>query len=228
MRGKRTERCPSPPLNPRREHCFIYCCDCYHHHYYEQQYHISASGLYVHCSPLQEPWGPHGLRRTPFSSLLKTSPPSGWRWNETPSPSPLPLLHIIQPHQMLSLPDLLHADPRDTVDSAPDHLNKANISIQWVTRIFRFPSAYKNSVLSCFVAQSCLTLCDTTDCSPRGFSVHGILQAGILEWVAMPSSRGSSQPRDQTQIFCIAGGFFTIWATRESHIKVTFTLFCSL
>ena len=41
----------------------------------------------------------------------------------------------------------------------------------------------------------------------------GILQARILEWVAMPSSRGSSQPKDRTQVSCIAGGFFTIWAT---------------
>ena len=46
--------------------------------------------------------------------------------------------------------------------------------------------------------QSCLTLCNPMDCSPPGSSVHGILQARILEWVAMPSSRGSSQPRDQT------------------------------
>ena len=44
----------------------------------------------------------------------------------------------------------------------------------------------------------------------------GILQARVLEWVAMPSSRGSSQPRDQTQDFHIAGGFFTVWATREA------------
>ena len=48
------------------------------------------------------------------------------------------------------------------------------------------------------------------DCSPPGSSVHGILQARILEWVAMPSSRGSSQPRDRTQVSCIADGFFTI------------------
>ena len=46
--------------------------------------------------------------------------------------------------------------------------------------------------------------------------VHGILQARILEWVAFPFSRGSSQPRDQTQVFRIAGGFFTSWATREA------------
>ena len=48
----------------------------------------------------------------------------------------------------------------------------------------------------CSVAQSCPTLCDPRDCSPPGSSVHGLLQARILEWVAMPSSRGSSQPRD--------------------------------
>ena len=48
--------------------------------------------------------------------------------------------------------------------------------------------------------QSCLTLCDPVDCSLPDFSVHGILQARVLEWVTMPSSRGPSQPRDQTRI----------------------------
>ena len=47
------------------------------------------------------------------------------------------------------------------------------------------------------------------------YTVHGILQAKILEWVAFPFSKGSSQPRDQTQVSRIAGGFFTGWATRE-------------
>ena len=67
------------------------------------------------------------------------------------------------------------------------------------------------------VAQSCLTLCDSMDSSLPGSSVHGILQARIREWVAMPSSRGSSHPRDQTQVAHIAGGFFTVWATREAQ-----------
>ena len=49
------------------------------------------------------------------------------------------------------------------------------------------------------------------------YTVHGILQARILEWVAVPFSRGSSQPRDQTQVSHIAGGFFTIWAPREAR-----------
>ena len=52
-----------------------------------------------------------------------------------------------------------------------------------------------------------------------GFSVHGILQTRILEWVAVPFSRGSSQPRDWTQVSRIAGRFFTIWATREALIR---------
>ena len=55
------------------------------------------------------------------------------------------------------------------------------------------------------------------DCSPPSSSVHGILQARILELVAMPSSRGSSQPRDRNQVSCITGGFFTAWAIREAQ-----------
>ena len=54
------------------------------------------------------------------------------------------------------------------------------------------------------------------DCSPPGSSVHGILQARVLEWVAIPFSRGSSWPRDRTQVACTAGGIFMVWATRET------------
>ena len=64
----------------------------------------------------------------------------------------------------------------------------------------------------CLVAQSCLTLCDPMDCSLPGSSVQGILQGRILEWVAMPSSRGYSCLRDQTHVSCVsstAGRFFT-------------------
>ena len=66
------------------------------------------------------------------------------------------------------------------------------------------------------VAQWCLTLCHPMDCSLPGSAVHGILQARILEWVAITFSRRSSQPRDQTWLSHIAGRFFTIWATREA------------
>ena len=54
------------------------------------------------------------------------------------------------------------------------------------------------------------------DCSLPGSSVHGIFQARILEWVAIPFSRGSYQSRDQTQVSCTGGGFLTIWATRDT------------
>ena len=60
------------------------------------------------------------------------------------------------------------------------------------------------------LAQLCLTLCNPMDYSLPGSSVHGILQTRILEWVAIPFSRGCSQPRDQTQVSHIAGGFFTV------------------
>ena len=66
------------------------------------------------------------------------------------------------------------------------------------------------------VAQSCPTLCDPMDCSLPGSSIHGILQARILEWVAISFSRGSSQPRDQTRVSLIAGRRFNLWATREA------------
>ena len=62
------------------------------------------------------------------------------------------------------------------------------------------------------IAQSCPTLCDPVD-----YTVHGILQARILEWVAFPFARGSSQPRDWTQVSHTAGGFFTRLAIREAQ-----------
>ena len=58
-------------------------------------------------------------------------------------------------------------------------------------------------------------LSESMDCSPPGSSVHGILLAGILEWVAIRFCRGSSWPRDQTMVSCTAGKFFTVWATKE-------------
>ena len=69
------------------------------------------------------------------------------------------------------------------------------------------------------VTQSCLTLFDPMDYSPLGSSVHGILQARILEWVAIPFSRESDRPRDWTQVSRIAGRLFTDWATREALFK---------
>ena len=64
-----------------------------------------------------------------------------------------------------------------------------------------------------------LTLCDPMDCSPPSSSVHGILQARILEQAAIPFSRESFQLRDQIWVSRIAGSFFTIWATREAWLQ---------
>ena len=72
-------------------------------------------------------------------------------------------------------------------------------------------------LVMCLVTQLCLTLCDYMDCSPPDSSVHGILQGRILEWVAIPFSRGSSQLRDQIPVSHIAGRFFTVWATRQAQ-----------
>ena len=63
------------------------------------------------------------------------------------------------------------------------------------------------------VTQSCPTLCESMD-----YTVHGILQVRILEWVAFPFSQGSSRPRSQTGVSCIVGGFFSNWATRKTWV----------
>ena len=87
------------------------------------------------------------------------------------------------------------------------------------------------------VIQSCLTLCEPIDCSPPGSSVHRILQAGRLKWVAISFSRESSWPRDWTHVFmspALAGRFFTtsttweapIWGRMDSHICVVESLCC--
>ena len=68
------------------------------------------------------------------------------------------------------------------------------------------------------VAELCPTLFGPIDCRQPGSSVHVIFQARILECVAIPFSRGSFWPRDQTWVYCITGKFFTIWATRETPV----------
>ena len=87
------------------------------------------------------------------------------------------------------------------------------------------------------VAQSCPTLCDPMDCSLPGSSLHGILQARVLEWVAIAFSRGSSWPRDRTWVSRIPGRRFNLWATRESfgdilkfgyHCKTLLQMNCDL
>ena len=95
-------------------------------------------------------------------------------------------------------------------------------SVNWIGHywfFFAFFSPHLSILCICLAllspllrGESCLTLWD-----PMDYIVHGILQGRILEWVAFLFSRGSSQPRDQTQVSHIAGGYFTSWATSEAQ-----------
>ena len=100
--------------------------------------------------------------------------------------------------------------------------NSTNKQIMW-SLIFHFlKSQWSKKSQAHAHEQSCWTLCSPLDCSPPGSSVHGILQARILEWVAISSSRGSSRPGDRIHVscvFCCAGGFFTHWAIKEATVS---------
>ena len=87
---------------------------------------------------------------------------------------------------------------------------------QW-SRIWKIPLSKK---IKSEITQLFQTICDPTGCSLLGSSIHGIFQARILEWVAISFFRGSSQPRDQTQVSCIVGRCFTIWDTSEVPKKI--------
>ena len=82
--------------------------------------------------------------------------------------------------------------------------------------LLSFQFRNQESEVKVLVAHLCLTDWDCVDCSPPGSFVHGILQARILEWAAISFCRGSSQPRDWNWVSCIAGRFYTLWATREA------------
>ena len=88
--------------------------------------------------------------------------------------------------------------------SCPSIQTSHSISMRWEACIWYWCEVK--------VTPSFLTLCD-----PMEYTAYGILQARILEWVAFPFSRGSSQPRDRTQVSRIAGRFFTTWATKEAQ-----------
>jgi len=86
---------------------------------------------------------------------------------------------------------------------------------------FQFPVDPVTFYWECACMLSHSVVSDPLDCNPPGSSVHGIFQARILEWFAISFHRGSSQPRDRTRVSCvscIAGGFLTRWAIRDSPI----------
>ena len=101
--------------------------------------------------------------------------------------------------------------------------HQPNVVRKWVLSKFLLKSVnWKALVCVCVcvcvysVVQSCPTVCNPTDCSLPVSSVHGIFQARILEWVAISSSRGSSQPRDRTCIGCWALYLFTTWEAQKA------------
>ena len=95
----------------------------------------------------------------------------------------------------------------------------------WLAVSFKAGHICPVCVCVCVCVYSCSivsTLCDPMDCSPPGSSVHRIFQASIQEWLAISFSRASSRPRDQTEVSCIFGGCFTIWASREAETRMPY------
>ena len=88
----------------------------------------------------------------------------------------------------------------------------------FIAALFKIANIWKLPKSVCMHAQSYSVVCNPMDCSLQGSSVHGIFQIRILEWVAIPFSKGeSSWSKDRIQVSCIIGSFFTMWATREAQ-----------
>ena len=125
-------------------------------------------------------------------------------------------IHLSQPPCGLSL------DPLMTCNCSTLEIYKSYTSSWSRTDVLqkRFCFVLAGSIVKMYfviVAWSCLSLCNPMDCSSPGSSVHGILQARILEWVAMPSSRESSWPRDWIRVSCIGRQILYYWATWEAQ-----------
>ena len=109
----------------------------------------------------------------------------------------LTLLRYLKLFILLNLHVPIEITSDTFVYPASDHLPNAQPSpALWEPRDKRFPGSYVHVCVYAQSLQSCLTLCDPMDCGLRGSSVHGTLQARIVEWVAVPSSRESFRPRD--------------------------------
>ena len=162
-----------------------------------------SSSAYISLSPVSVPWG-----------VLRSASVPYWGWNSSGR------LKTTQPAIPPGLPAEMQGPTDCTTGShslpwSGDVGVKGVVEGQLLFSFFLFPSGLSHPpppsiTASVLVAQSCLTLCAHMDCSPPGPSVHGILQARILEWVAMLFSRESSRPRDLIQVSHIAGRFFTV------------------
>ena len=142
-------------------------------------------------------------------------------WSELPCPPPVDLPDPGIESVSLMSPALAEGSLPLTSHGKP------NLCIHIFTHViscvtFEYPSM---CCVLCWVTQSCPKICDPWTVARQGLLSLGILQARILEWVAMPSPRGSSQPRGWIQVSHIAGGSFTILATWETHMFITVTAF---
>ena len=137
------------------------------------------------------------LLATPWTAAYQAPPSMGFSrqeyWSGVPLPSPIYQLGWpIEQSDWVNVPTLL-------------------LPI-WIVTKHRVCILIGMMKVKVKVTQSCPALCD-----PMDYTVHGILQARILEGIAVPFSRGSSQPRDWTQVTWIADGFFTSWVTKETQ-----------
>ena len=148
----------------------------------------------------------HSDSTTSFAGVTTGPNISAQPWGEAPGPD-----HTKHPHFVSEpfIPWCLNFTPpqghwahgyfpniRKKQQSNPMKHQTGFLLFSAICWVFSSSSFIPLCAVLCLAAQSCLTLYDPTDCSPPGSSVHGMLQARMLEWVAMPSSRGSSRPRD--------------------------------
>ena len=150
---------------------------------------------------------PHGLY-SPWNSLGQNTEVGFASPVDLPDPGIKPGSPTLQAG---SLPTEL-SEPVSTpiLSMRPQRLEKVKPSVPCHPLKEELELKHRRACMYAKSFQSCPALCDLMDYGPPGSSVHGILQARILKWVAVPFSRGSSQPRDRTQVSCIAGGFFTV------------------
>ena len=116
----------------------------------------------------------------------------------------------------LDLNDVFKMKPRNGILSGVCNLLESVVLVRPMNVLKSIAHFMSVNIHIVEVTQLRLTFCNPINHTPPSSSVHGILQARILKWEAIPFSKGSSQPRDQTQVSYIAGGFFTIRASRDA------------
>ena len=128
------------------------------------------------------------------------------------------LKEVAIPDHLTCLLQNLYAGQEATVRIGHGTRTGSKLGKEYIKATYCHPAylTYMQSEKRKLMTQLCLNFCDPMDCSLPGFSVYGILQARVLEWVAISLSRGSSRLKNWTPVSCIAGRVFTLWASREA------------